>query len=107
MIISKYIEWLAVLTHYRIYEMIRTEFNAYNDGTYYFLYVTEEVRIETNGAYGLQMETFDSRVRDLGDPFQYLTIRDRERKDEHFNENLRNQNLDTVIEAVKLLNNLI
>lgn len=41
--------------------MIRMEFNTYDDGTYYFLYVTEKVRIETNGADGLQMETFDSR----------------------------------------------
>lgn len=55
--------------------MIRLEFNTYDDGTYYFIYVTEEVRIETNGTNGLQIETRDSRVRDLGDPFQYLTIR--------------------------------
>lgn len=90
-----------MLTHYRIYEMIRIEFNTYDDGTYYFLYVTEEVRIETNGADGLQMETFDSRVRDLGDPFQYLTIR--ERKDEYFNESLINPYLDTMIKAVQVL----
>lgn len=81
--------------------MIRMEFNTYDDGTYYFLYVTEEVRIETNGADGLQMETVDSRVRDLGDPFQYLTIK--QRKDEYFNESLRNQYLETVIDAVEKL----
>ncbi|EJJ0547101.1 hypothetical protein AGJ00_001724 [Cronobacter sakazakii] len=104
---SKYIERLAVLTHYRIYKMIGIEFNTYDDGTYYFLYITEEVRIETNGIDGLQIETRDSRVRDLDEPFQYLTIRDRERKDEYFNESLRNQYIDTVIEAVKILNNLI
>lgn len=85
--------------------MIRIEFNTYDDGTYYFLYVTEEVRIETNGSDGLQMETRDTRVRDLGDPFQYLTIK--ERKDEYFNESLRNQYIDTVIEAIKTLNGLI
>ena len=77
------------------------EFNTYDDGTYYFLYVTEKVRIETNGAVGLQMETFDSRVRDLGDPFQYLTIN--ERKDEYFNESLINPYLDTLIKAVVIL----
>lgn len=77
------------------------EFNTYDDGSYYFLYVTEEVRIETNGSDGLQMETRDSRVRDLGDPFQYLTIK--ERKDEYFNESLRNQYLETVIDAVEKL----
>ena len=81
--------------------MIRMEFNTYDDGTYYFLYVTEEVRIETNGSDGLQMETVDSRVRDLGEPFQYLTIK--QRKDEYFNESLRNQYLETVIDAVEKL----
>ena len=85
--------------------MIRMEFNTYDDGTYYFLYVTEEVRIETNGIDGLQMETRDSRVWALGEPFQYLTIS--ERKDEYFNEILRNQYLDTVIEAVKILHRLL
>lgn len=77
------------------------EFNTYDDESYYFLYVTEKVRIETNGADGLQMETFDSRVRDLGDPFQYLTIR--ERKDEYFNESLINPFADDVIKAVQVL----
>ncbi|ENY9093356.1 MULTISPECIES: hypothetical protein [Enterobacteriaceae] len=81
--------------------MIRMEFNIYEDGTYYFLYIDEDVRIETNGFDGLQIETRDSKVRDLGDPYQYLTIR--ERKDEYFNESLRNQYLDTVIEAVEKL----
>jgi len=82
--------------------MIRLEFNTYDDGTYYFLYVTEEVRIETNGTDGLQIETRDSRVRDLGDPFQYLTIR--ERKDEYFNESLTNPYIELVIQAASLLN---
>lgn len=81
--------------------MIRIEFNTYDDGTYYYLYVTEEVRIETNGSDGLQMETRDSRVRDLGDPFQYLTIK--QRKDEYFNESLINSFVDDVIKAVQVL----
>lgn len=85
--------------------MIRMQFNTYDDGTYYFLSVMEEVRIETNGIDGLQMETRDSRVWDLGEPFQYLTIS--ERKNENFNKSLRNQYLDTVIESVRILNNLI
>lgn len=85
--------------------MIRMEFNTYDDGTYYFLYVTEEVRIETNGYDGLQMETRDSRVRDLGDPFQYLTIK--ERKDEYFNESLINPYVDEVIKAVEVLVSLL
>ncbi|MBL5841325.1 hypothetical protein [Enterobacter asburiae] len=85
--------------------MTRMEFNTYDDGTYYFLYVTEQVRIETNGADGLQMETFDSRVRDLGDPFQYLTIK--ERKDEYFNESLSNPFIEVVIRAAEVLVSLL
>lgn len=81
--------------------MIRMEFNTYDDGSYYFLYVTEEVRIETNGSDGLQMETRDSRVRDLGDPFQYLTIK--QRKDEYFNESLINPYIDIVIKAAEII----
>ncbi|WP_131701763.1 hypothetical protein ACP3PD_07795 [Enterobacter ludwigii] len=77
------------------------EFNTYDDGTYYFLYVTEEVRIETNGIDGLQIETRDSRVRDLGDPFQYLTLR--ERKDDYFNEAIINPYIEVVIKAVEIL----
>ncbi len=85
--------------------MIRMEFNTYDDGTYYFLYVTEEVRIETNGANGLQMETHDSRIRDLGDPFQYLTIK--QRKDEYFNEAIINPYIEVVIKAVEVLCKLL
>ena len=75
--------------------MIRMEFNTYQDDMYYFLYITEEVRIETNGVSGIQLQTRDSRVRNLGDPFQYLTLR--ERKDEYFNESLINPYVDEVL----------
>lgn len=85
--------------------MIRMEFNTYQDDIYYFLYVTEEVRIETNGVSGIQLQTRDSRVRDLGDPFQYLTLR--ERKDEYFNESLINPYVDEVIKAVEVLVSLL
>ena len=81
------------------------EFNTYNDGTYYFLYVTEEVRIETNGNDGLQMETRDLRVWDLGEPLQRLIIR--ERKDEYFNETFIKPNAEELIGAVKTLNRLL
>ncbi|HHA1386562.1 TPA: hypothetical protein ACOEDK_003333 [Enterobacter kobei] len=81
------------------------EFNTYDDGSYYFLYITEEVRIETNGSDGLQMETLDSRVRDLGDPFQYLTIK--ERKDEYFNEAIINPYIEVLIKAVKIHHRLL
>ena len=63
--------------------MIRMEFNTYQDDMYYFLYITEEVRIETNGVSGIQLQTRDSRVRNLGDPFQYLTLRERKDVNRH------------------------
>jgi hypothetical protein len=44
-----------------VLKVIRMELNTYDDGTYYFLYVTEDVRIETNGFDGLQIETSDSK----------------------------------------------
>ncbi|CZY29450.1 hypothetical protein AABV78_003112 [Enterobacter hormaechei] len=85
--------------------MIRMEFSTYDDGTYYFLYVTEEVRIETNGIDGLQMETRDWRVWDLGEPFQYLTIS--ERKDVYFNETIIKPNAEELTGAVKTLHRLL
>ncbi|EKS6720525.1 hypothetical protein ACJCFQ_001504 [Enterobacter hormaechei] len=81
------------------------EFSTYDDGTYYFLYVTEEVRIETNGIDGLQMETRDWRVWDLGEPFQYLTIS--ERKDVYFNETIIKPNAEELTGAVKTLHRLL
>jgi hypothetical protein len=47
------------------------------------------------------METRDSRVRDLGDPCQYLTIK--QRKDEYFNESLINPYIDIVIKAAEII----
>lgn len=85
--------------------MIRVEFNEYEDGSYYYLYITDTVRIEKNGMFAMKMETRDSSVRDLGDPFKYLTIRDR--KDEYFNESLINPHLETVIKAVQILYDII
>lgn len=82
--------------------MIRMEFNTYDDGTYYFLYITEDFRLETNGFDGLQMEARDYKVRDLGDPYTYL-LNITECKDECFNENLINPFVDEVIKAVKVL----
>lgn len=81
--------------------MIRTEFNVYDDGAFYFLYVTDEVRIETDGVAGLVMETGEYIIRSLGSPFKYLTIK--QNKDEYFNESLLNPYIDTVIKAAEML----
>lgn len=76
------------------------EFKENDDGTYYYHYITDDVRICTDGIE-LTIEKRDFKVRNLGDPFQYLTIR--KRKDEYFNESLINPYIDTVIEAVERL----
>lgn len=80
------------------------EFKKNDDGTYYYHYITDDIRICTDGDGQLTMETRDYNVRSLGEPFQYLTIR--ERKDEYFNESLINPYIDTVIEAVELYEKL-
>ncbi|MDU4354130.1 hypothetical protein PO654_15750 [Phytobacter diazotrophicus] len=80
--------------------MMIIKFKKYDDGTYYYHYITDDIRICTDGIE-LTMETRDFNVRNLGEPFQYLAIR--ERKDEYFNESLINPYIDTVIEAVEKL----
>ncbi|MGD8204398.1 hypothetical protein [Pantoea sp. FN0305] len=80
--------------------MIRTEFSVYEDG-FYFLYVTEEVRIETDGIDGLLIEDRYYNQSSILDPMKYLTIKNE--PDEYFNESLINPHIDTLIEAVKVL----
>jgi len=79
--------------------MLRTEYQAYDDGTYYFLYVTDKVRIETDGVSRLQIEERNGTIRKIEEPFKYLTLE----KDEYFNELLVNEHIDTLIQAVKVL----
>jgi len=79
--------------------MMRTEYQAYDDGTYYFLYVTDKVRIETDGVSGLQIEERNGTIRKIEELFKYLTLE----KDEYFNELLINEHIDTLIQAVKVL----
>lgn len=84
--------------------MVIIEFRESNDGTYYYHYITDDVRICTDGIE-LTMETRDFKVRNLGEPFQYLTIH--ERKDEYFNESLINPYIDTAIASVELYKILV
>lgn len=80
--------------------MIRTEFSVYEDG-FYFLYVTEEVRIETDGIDGLLIEDRQGNLLSIAKPMKYLTME--YEPDEYFNESLINPHIDTLIEAVKVL----
>ena len=36
--------------------MLRTEFKTYDDDSFYFLYVTDKIRVETDGDSGLILE---------------------------------------------------
>jgi len=80
--------------------MIRTEFSVYEDG-FYFLYVTNEVRIETDGIDGLYIEDRQGNLRSIAEPMKYLTIENE--PNEYFYESLINPHIDTLIEAVKVL----
>jgi hypothetical protein len=48
--------------------MVIIEFRESNDGTYYYHYITDDVRICTDGIV-LTIETRDFKVRNLGEPF--------------------------------------
>lgn len=78
---------------------IRKEFNEYDDDTFYFLYVTDEVRIETNGMEGLKIEDRNHNVTNIEDFTKYVNLE----KDEYFQESLVNKYIDTIIEAVHVL----
>lgn len=82
--------------------MLRIEYQTYDDGTYYYLYVTDSIRIETDGVNGLTLEQRDGTVRKIADPEKYLTLE----KDQYFNESLINEHLDSTINAIRLLNYL-
>ena len=80
---------------------MRIEFNVYDDDTLYFMYVTDLVRIETDGQEGLLIEDRQGEVHTISDPMKYLTIEQHE--DEYFQTSLVEPYLHTIIEAVEVL----
>lgn len=46
-------------------KMLRTEYQTYDDRTYYYLYITDTIRIETDGINGLTIDLRDSTVSKL------------------------------------------
>jgi len=46
---------------------MRIEFNTYDNDTFYFLYVTDEWRIETDGIDSLQIEDMKGNIYTLDD----------------------------------------
>ena len=80
--------------------ILNIQFESYDDG-YYFLCVTDQIRIETDGQQGLVIEDRQGEVHTIPDPMKYLTIEQHE--DEYFQASLVEPYLTTIIEAVKTL----
>lgn len=84
---------------------VRTEFIHYEDDTIYFLYVTNNIRIETDGNSNLEIQRRSSFHTEPLDTNRYLTIEDYEAA--MFQELLINPDLEDMIKAVKLFTRLI
>ncbi|EIX1499947.1 hypothetical protein ACW2AV_000155 [Cronobacter sakazakii] len=78
----------------------RTEFTHYEDDTIYFLYVTNSIRIETDGNSNLEIQRRSSFHTEPLDTNRYITIEDDEAA--LFQEELINPDLEDMIKAVKL-----
>lgn len=84
---------------------LRTEFTHYEDDTVYFLYVTNNIRIETDGTSNLEIQHRSSFHTESLDTNRYLTIEDDEAA--MCQEQLNNPYLQEIIEAVKLFKRLM
>ncbi|MDU7449998.1 hypothetical protein [Enterobacter sp.] len=83
--------------------MSRTEFQTFEDDSFYFLYVTDKIRIETDGSHGLILEHRGSFKQELIDINYYLDLPSDEAA--YFQQSLVNTELDIVIKAMNVLHN--
>ncbi|MBZ7670111.1 hypothetical protein [Klebsiella grimontii] len=83
--------------------MSRTEFQIFEDDSFYFLYVTDKIRIETDGSHGLILEYRGSFKQELIDINYYLDLPNDEAA--YLQQSLVNTELDIVIKAVNVLHN--
>lgn len=81
----------------------RTEFQTFEDDSFYFLYVTDKIRIETDGSHGLILEYRGSFKQELIDINYYLDLPNDEAA--YLQQSLVNTELDIVIKAVNVLHN--
>ncbi|MBT1785913.1 hypothetical protein KKZ89_08550 [Enterobacter bugandensis] len=81
--------------------MLRTEFQTYDDDSFYFLYVTDKIRIETDGDSGLVLEHIGSFRQEPIDMNYYLNLPDDEAA--YFQQSLVNSELDTIIKGMNIL----
>ncbi len=54
--------------------MLRTEFKTYDDDSFYFLYVTDKIRVETDGDSGLILELRGTYKQEPIDMDYYLNL---------------------------------
>lgn len=80
--------------------LLRTEFEKSGSGSYYFRYVTDEVRIEAND-YGMTVEDKGGSKINVDDPFQYLD------DDLQFQLGLTDHNIEITKKAVSYLKELL
>lgn len=78
--------------------MLRIEYNN-NDGQYYFLYVTDEVRISTTEPDSFNLEYKDGSTVQIHNIWAYLGAT----KDALFELNLLTQHTDEVLNAIQAL----
>lgn len=80
--------------------MLRTEFQTYDD-SFYFLYVTDKIRVETDGDSGLVPELHGTYKKETIDMYYYLELQNDEAA--YFQQSTVNPELETTIKAVKAL----
>lgn len=81
--------------------MLRTEFQIYEDDSFYFLYVTDKIRIETDDCNGLVIELHGTYKQEPIDMNYYLNLPDDEAA--YVQQSLVNSELDTIIKGMKIL----
>lgn len=81
--------------------MLRTEFQTYEDDSFYFLYVTDKIRVETDGDSGLVLELHGTYKKETIDMYCYLELQNDEPA--YFQQLTVNPELETTIRAVKTL----
>lgn len=81
--------------------MIRAEFQTYEDDSFYFLYIADKLRIETDGSNGLVLELHGTNKKETINIYYYLELQNDEVA--YFQQLTVNPELETTIKAVQIL----
>jgi hypothetical protein len=79
------------------------EFNTYDDDTFYYHYITDDVRICTDGYKGVVLERRDFTTQELTD----LHLDDNPSEETYFQLSTINEYVDETIKALYILNQLL